>query len=382
MISNKTIINQPSLYFVHQINNEKTVDIWDELHKGLWKHFNFENHLFNILLAPDKKHKQKALFPNYLQVEPGVKFNNHSKKLELDIYKPNFINTDFDNFLEISEIFFKSLHAKRIGIHLSGGLDSSIIISILKYLKIPFVPIGITSSRYEFRTEKIIQEELLTWGEDGHLIDYEECPFYSGLIEFPKHQIPSQIFNSYKSSSLLAKAFKEKGCDVVITGQGGDSLFIGAIKNINDVGFILGDEFINHEEADLIYSPLGIKLISFYAHTHVIDFIVSARNGQRMDPLKWWARKWMKSLLLPKLSNFPYYADFMGLSMSGLSNAFSIIKDLLNEAYDLTGNVNFSPSNVNKFLSQDIFSFEMKDNIKFCSLLSIAVWLNSLMKDE
>ena len=376
----KETISQPSLSFIEKETLSIKDNIWDELRDGLWKQFILEHHLHNTLLLPNVKHKQKALFPSFLQVEPGVKFNKEASQLELEIYKPKRVCINFDDFLNISENYFKSLKAKRIGVHLSGGLDSSIIISLLKYLKIPFVPIGISSSRYEFRTERQIQEELIQWGEDGYLIDYENCPFYSGLLDFPKHQIPSQIFNSFKSSTLLSTAFYERGCDVVITGQGGDSLFVPEIKNINEIGFILGDEFINHEEADLIYSPIGIKLVSFYAYAPVIDFITNAREGQKMDPLKWWARKWMKDILIPKLSDFPYYADFMGLSMTGLHDALPVIREILNNAYELTGNKNFSPLSVKNFLSQDIFSFEMKDDIKFCSLISAAVWLNSITK--
>ena len=377
-MNNNSYIPQPSLSFIDIKANKKQDNIWKELEGGIWRNFDIQSYLDNNLLLPQQKHLQKPVFSEILQIEPGVLYDGNTKQLKLDLYYPKDIKSDFNLFISAAEHFFSNLNAKRIGVHLSGGLDSSIIISLLRYLDIPFVPIGLYSETFEFRTERRIQEKLLEWGEDGELIAIEEFPFYSGIKAIPKHQIPCGLFKGYAGSMALAKAFHKKGCDVVLTGQGGDSLFVESSENILARGFNIGDEFMNGEEIDLVYQPYGIRLVSFYSSQNLIDIIVNERKGQKEDALKWWARKWMKDLLIPELSEYAYFADFLGLTMWGLHNSLPDIKELLEEASDFLHNPIFFSKNIRKFISQDIYSFEHKDYIKFCGLISIAVWLHSL----
>lgn len=373
-------IKQTSLSFIDLRYNSKKDNIWTELSAGLWKDFNIDTYLSNNLLLPNQKHMSKPVFTNLLQIESGVKYDENAKRCVLDTYAPKFIETSFDKFLELAENFFKSLNAKRIGVHLSGGLDSGLIIGLLHYLNIPFVPIGLYSDTFEFRTERTIQEKLINWGEDGLMLSMEDYPFYSNLLNIPKHQIPCGIFKGYVGSHALAKAFRDRGCDVVLSGQGGDSLFVEGITDLNNLSFNIGDEFENGEESDLIYKPLDIRLISFYSNTDIIDFISSARVGQNDDTLKLWARKWLKNILIPELSQYAYFADFFGLTLWGLNQSLPQIADLFEETYFLTKSPIFSPRNVKRYLHQDLFSFEHKEYISFCSLISVAVWYHSLMQ--
>lgn len=371
-------IIQDSLYFINLKNNCPQKDIWEELNLGMWKLFDVNAFFSNDFLLPNQKHQQKKLFPDFHQVEPGVIVDKESSEFKLDLYKPKYVEGNYDKMLSIADEFFRSLKAKKIGVHLSGGLDSSIIIGLLDTLNIPFTPIGLKTDTFEFRTERHIQEKLISLGNEGELISIDECPYFSKLLDNPMHQIPCGVFKSFASSLEMAKRFAQKGCDVVISGQGGDSLFVESFQSIKEAAFNIGDEFNNDEFSELVYIPNGIRLVSFYSYTPFIDLISTLRIGKPFDPLKKWARRWFKDILIPELSEYNYCADFLGINMKGLHEARNEIALLFEETYDLIQSPFFSPIQAKKFLDMDIFTFGYNEYIKYCSLLSIMVWLHSI----
>lgn len=277
------MIKEPSLSFLN-INNKKLQDnIWSELNNGLWRNFKLENYIYNNSLSSDNIEFNKPLFDNYQQIIPGIKWNSVTNTIEKKLYFPKYsTNTSITKLLEISEKYFYNLKANRIGVHLSGGFDSGLIIALLKKLRIPFVPIGLKSDTFEFRTERIIQEIMINWGEDGLLINLEDYPYYSDIDKIPAHQIPDSYIKSFGCSSVLARAFKDRHCDVVLTGQGGDTLFVDEIKSINTISYNIENEFLFPPEEERIYRPMGIKLESFFSNPEIIDLISSLRIGQNV----------------------------------------------------------------------------------------------------
>lgn len=357
-------------------------NIWSELKNGLWRTYDVSIGIENDCLPLSKITTQRPVFPNIQQIPPGTKWSVTNNRLEEDVYVPNYVKSSLTKLLNWCEDYFSNLKAKRIGVHLSGGLDSGIIICILKTLNIPFVPIGLKSNTFEFRTERRIQEILIQYGQDGRLIDLEKYPFYSNLDRIPPHQIPMPAIKSNSSTEALVRAFVDNGCDIVFSGQGGDSLLVDNISSHSRVSYNIGAEFENPYDYELYYRPAGVKLISFFSLPQIIDQLTTAAIGRSFDPYKLWARKWFKSILPRELFDFHYCADFFGLTIAGLKSAMPSIKLLLEEAYDLSADEHFSPNNTKEFLSQDINSFEQPQYTHFCSLISMAVWYHSINNYE
>lgn len=374
-------IAQPSLSFFNFNKQKIQPDIWQELINGLWRKFDVKTFLINESLPPEQLHKSPPLFPGFQQILPGTLWDVPSHHLQLDLYHPRKCQGTLSEFYDCAEKFFDNLHARRIGVHLSGGLDSSIIICLLQRFGIPHTVIGFQPSTFEFRTERCVQRVLLEKSGKGRLIPYEEHPFYTRLTDLPRHQLPTGLIKSWASCHALAEAFREEGCDVVLSGQGGDSLFVDAVPDVSRLAFNIGNEFENPDEIEMVYVPRGIRLLSFFSDRNIIDCISKARAGQKEDSAKLWARQWLKEILPMELSQFSYCADFFALAMQGLDNARPIIKRLFEEAYDATKDPHFSPRNTHDFLSQDIFSFEYGDYIRFCSLMSVAVWYHSMFNN-
>jgi len=378
----KSGVAQPSLYFYNAQAKQFQPDIWRELRGGLWKQYLIDNRLYNDSIGEVSLVKWKPIFPSIYPIYPGVKWNQTLESYIEERYYPNYdYNINLNRFLSIAEEFFSKYKDRKIGVHLSGGLDSSLIICLLHYFDIPCTLIGFSTERFEFRTERAIQYKLMEYGEYVELINLEQYPFYSKLSNTPKHQIPDSYIKQNEASKALAEAFAKQRVDVVFTGQGGDSLFVDAIKP-EYTSFNIGNEFIFPWEQDLIYSPLGIELVSFWADKKVIDAICSMRLGHKRDTLKWWVRKTFKVILPIELSDYAYFADFFGISMSGLEAAKPEIRLLCEEAYDRLKHPIFNSKGIENILSTDIFSLEQKTYCELCTKISIAVWLHSLFRDD
>lgn len=375
-------IEQPSLLFYNGRTRQFQSDIWNELEQGLWQDYNIDNRLYNDSISEMRLSEWKPIFSHIYPIYPGVKWDMISKTYKEERYFPQYdTNPSIQKFFSAAEAFFDKYRGKKIGVHLSGGLDSSLIICLLHHFHIPCILIGFSTERFEFRTERAIQNKLMEYGELSELIDLELYPFYSNLSNTPKHQVPDSYIKQNEASKVLAAAFARQGVEVVFTGQGGDSLLVDAVKP-ETTSFNIKNEFTFPWEQDLMYLPLGIELVSFFSDTSIIDAICSLRLGQKDDPLKWWARKTFKEILPIELSDYAYCADFFGVSMSGLEAAKPEIRILCEEAYDLMRHPIFNPKGIKEILSTDIFSLEHKTYCALCTKISIAAWLHSLFRDD
>ncbi len=383
MIKKITIgLPQPSLRFYNAQTHQCQTDIWQELQQGLWQQYIIDNRLYNDSISEVRIAEWKPVFPFIHPIYPGFDWDTNKNTYTEHRYYPNLKkNVDFKVFVELAAQFFNKYKDKKIGVHLSGGLDSSLIICLLHHLHIPCTLIGLSTERFEFRTERFIQHKLMDYGEYVELIDIEQYPFYSKLSNTPKHQIPDSCIKQNEASKALANAFAKQGVEVVFTGQGGDSLFVDAVEP-KKTSFNIGNEFTFPWEQDLIYSPRGIELVSFFSDPNIIDAICSMRLGQKDDPLKWWVRKAFKEILPIELSDYAYCADFFGISMSGLEMAKTEINLLCEEAYDRLQHPIFAPQGIKDILKTDVFSLEHKTYTALCTKISIAVWLHSLFIDD
>lgn len=364
-------------------------DIWHELQGGLWKEFNIDAFLGNEeKYAENVEHKEnienQLMFPNLAIIEPGHEWNAEKNDTDI-VYTPIKLETSctYDTLMRTVEHYFNQFGEKKVGVHLSGGLDSSIIIAWLHELNIPFVAIGFKSNRWEFRTEHRIQEIMADYADEAELIDVDEYPFYSNIDRIPKVQTPYAAYiKNWSVNSEMAKRFKAHGVDVVFSGQGGDSLLVVPVNKDKQLTFAIGDEFEVNSEKDLVYSPLGMQLHSPYANIDIIQQISSLRIEQKVDASKWWARHFFREILPHELRDYCYAADMFGLSQSGLEQSKPLIKELFEETYDITENHNFSPSSTKRFLERNVFELEFKTYIEYTSYIAVAAWYHALFRDD
>jgi asparagine synthetase B (glutamine-hydrolysing) len=371
-----------SLHFFNKNTDTLQKDIWTELNEDLWSQLNINNYFTNSKIPSSQPQKTLPLFEHYTIIPPGTFYNKGTHQLKEDLYYPTYVETNKEKLYQVFEKYFAQYSNKKIAVHLSGGLDSSIIIGLLHHFNIPFYLVGLVSYRFEFRTEKAVQELLASLGKESILIDMEDYPSFGNLAQKPLSQIPDGNIKQVDAGRAVAKACKDLGTDVVFTGQGGDTIFVDAIPKFSDSwGCNIGNEFIQTYEAEVLYPNEGLELVSPYADKEIINAIYSLRIGQKNDCLKKWARHFFSDILIRELVEYTYCADFFGTSMDGLEKAKPETKLLFKSAFEITGDERFSPQETENFLAIDVFNFEYQNYIDFCDKLSLATWYNALLRE-
>lgn len=371
-----------TLHFFNKSTAKLQQSIWGELNEGLWKHFIIENYLSNSKISVKQPSKTLDVFENYITIAPGAYYDILNHKLKEELYFPTYIEINKKKLYQIFEKYFAQFSNKKIAVHLSGGLDSSIIIVLLHHFNIPFYLVGLICHRFEFRTEKAIQEILAPLGKESILIDIDDYPSFSNLSQKSLSQIPDDNIKQVDASRAVVKACKKLGADIVFTGQGGDSIFVDAVSSsIESWSCNIGNEFLQTYETEILYPNEGLELISPFSDKEILNAIFSLRIGQKSDYLKKWARHFFSDLLPRELVEYTYSADFFGLSMDGLEKAKPDIEKLFKNAYEITGNSIFSPIESKTFLAIDVFNFEYHNYIDFCNKVSLAAWYNSLLRE-
>lgn len=366
--------------FINIHTNKCCNNIWDYLNAGGWKNIHPENFEYNNLIGVLKRSEAKPVVGDFTPIYKGMEYVAEEKKIIDPTYIPKCFDSNMTMFLNAALSFFKQYEGKKIGVQLSGGLDSSIIIGLLKYFQIPFYLIGMCTNRYEFRTERYVQEILSKWAVESVLIDYENHLPLSNLENVPKHQYPDLLVNNFSSNKAMALECKRMGVEVLFTGEGGDNVFAEPIPlDPNQCTWIpqsFGDTWL----AETVYAPLGVEIVPFYENHCVLDAIYNLRIGQGEDNLKLWARQYFKEYIPQELVDFTYCADFWGIYISGLQKAIPQIKILCERAFDLTHNLYFSKESIETLLNQDILNAKKEMYQKIEARIALAVWINSLNK--
>lgn len=378
-----------SFCFYNTQANRIEHDIWAELQRGMWHDFDIDAYMNNERqYACHVEHKDqinnKLMFPHHAIIEPGHKWNSTKKDTEIE-YTPITLldGCSRETLMCAVEDYFSQFKGENLGVHLSGGLDSSIIMALLHELGIPFVAIGFKSDRWEFRTERRVQERMACYATHAELIDIDDHPFYSNIENCPKCQTPYGIaFKDFDISQAIVSRFKDLGVTTVFSGQGGDSLFVEPVRKDNPPKLAIGDEFEVSGENDLYYAPAGIRLLVPYSDMNIIQQIISIRIGEQEDISKWWARNFFKDILPRELSQYRYVADMFGLSQSGLEMAKPSIKRLFEEAYELTDNHYFNSGETKRFLDNNVFEMEFKSYVEYAARISVAAWLHALFRND
>lgn len=369
-------------HYYNKLTGKLQETIWDELSEGLWKKFNIINYLSNSKIPANQPQNTLEVFENYNVIVPGTYYDKETDQLKEELFYPTYIETNKEKLYQEFEKYFAQFSDKNIAVHLSGGLDSSIIIGLLHHFNISFYLVGLVSQRFEFRTEKTIQEIIAPLGKKSILIDIDDYPSFSNLDQKELTQIPDDNIKQVNASRAVARACKNLGADVVFTGQGGDTIFVDAIQNNhNSWSCNIGNEFIQTYEAEVLYPNEGLELISPFSDRQIINAIYSLRIGQKNDYLKKWSRHFFSDILPRELVQYTYAADFFGLSMDGLDKSKPDIELIFKSAYEITGCKIFTPQENKKFLSIDVFNFEYQNYIDFCNKISLAVWYNALLRE-
>ena len=369
------------LRFFRPSSGESIEEIWPILANDVLRTIDPKNHEYNTLLGLLKRQEWKSVIRDLVPIFPGTSWNVETNCLEEPRFTPEIQSTNLNTLIDEASQFFSSFERKRIGVQLSGGLDSSLIIGLLKHLEIPHGLVGLETDRYEFRTERQIQQILAESSDSVALINHDENLPLHRIEDVPAHQYPDLSCNNYASNEAMAQACNELGIEILLTGMGGDIILGGECPSTPDRCDwrlnCFADEWLN----EYIYQPVGVTMVPFYGHPSIAKTFFNLRRGQKEDIGKRWGRNYFRKFLPIELTDYTYCADFWGLYIDGLINAVPVVKKLNDRAFDLTGLNYFSETNHQKVFSADLLECEKKTYQRVEARISMAVWLNSLNQD-
>jgi asparagine synthetase B (glutamine-hydrolysing) len=374
------MVSQPRLRFRNLRTGEEKASIERELFAGeLWKTARFENHEKNTLAGARDRSMWLPVVSDWLTLHPGQIWSAEAQRALDPVHVPvSIAEGSLDDFLECSLRFFQSFEGRRIGVQLSGGVDSSLVIGLLRHFGISHGLLGLCSDRYEFRTERHVQEKLASDCEAVVLIDGEQCLPCSGLEDVPPHQVPDLLCLNHSQDVAMAQACEKLGIEVLLSGGGGDNLLGEAVPESPEQCEWRPQTFTDPFPADVVYLSRGIEFLSFFGDPGVVDSLYRLRRGQSADYSKRWARRFFRNFLPEELVSHTYCSDFWGRDIDGLLSTLSTIRRIHKQARELTGSNYFMEDHLEDLLARDLLRPTKTLYQQIEARISVAVWVCSL----
>lgn len=370
-------IPQPNLRFVVRATGEAKNSIWDELDAGYWRQADPAHHEKNVICGMLNRPDWLPIFPDHCALVDGLRWNKDTGQMMEGDDRPQLFDSGIDDLLCYTSRFFERFKGKHLGVQLSGGVDSSLIIGILNHLNLPYSLVGMTTSRYEFRTEAFIQRKLGDEAKRTILLNFEDYLPMTNIESIPSHQQPDLSSCGYSSNTAMAEACNEAGIEVLLTGNGGDVLLGTEVPHdsFNWRTGIFNDNWMQ----DVVYAPKGVELLSFFADRGIVECIWNMRRGQAEDLSKIWARKYFQEFLPAELVNYTFKGDFWGLYIDGLINNLPRLRKLHDQALEISQNPYFSKHNMDLILSNDLLNCDQRLYQRIESRISAAIWFVALL---
>ena len=373
-----SIIPQPTLSFYDLITGNELRGIRHLIDGEFLRRIQPDQFECNTIFGLLNREKWGSVLGNLIPLYSGMHWDREKACAVDPTYRPKLFPATLDTLLSAVESFLRRLDAKSVAVHLSGGFDSTLIIGILNHLQIPVTLVGMSSERYEFRTERHVQNILADKANGtSHLIDYEEYLPHSGIRQTPPSQYPD-MESGDSSDHAIAEKCQELGIDLIFSGEGGDILLGSAVPNdpaLVDWKLQILDQ---GSLTDLVYGPRGVRLASFYSDTGIANAIYSLRRGQEEDRAKRWAREYFRAFIPSELADYAYSADFWGLYIDGLHAALPVIREIHEEAHEISRHPYFEKRCLEELLKQDLLRCDQRFYQKLESRVGLAAWLCSV----
>lgn len=311
----------------------------------------------------------------------GDTYTFHSELIPKSVLSHVNLKTLENSALKYLEKFITS----PITVECSGGLDSSIIIEFLLRHGFDICLSGFISDRYEFRTERKIQEYYFSKVNSSISLSYESYGAFDDLKQAPIHPLPAQESLSHKRHRVAADATLSLNSRLLLSGEAGDQL-LGMRPNniIKGVSIPAGYYYWSLAEKwsdQFVYKDIGVDYVSALAFGSLPQQIISMRSGLGEDHMKIWARNLLKDQLPEMLSKYAYKAFHDGWVMDGLASVLYDISELGKTTYEYIGHPEIHPDSL---VADSLLYKSMPSDLKirYLGRLAFATWIYSLARDD
>jgi len=350
-------------------------NIWDVLTIDTIKKANYFNHFINsshLIQSPDIYH---TVIPNIYPIPSKSRWvltNNVFKCTQSLQVSKNNLETD-----EIISKLINPIKKYKIGVELSGGLDSSLIIGAFKKNKVNPYLIGFYSKRFEFRTERHIQDLYKNGADKYELIDSDEILPFQNLLHTPKHQLPYHSSLWYYAKKYTGLICNNNNIDILFNGMAGDAIFCEEVGDSFPhawYNWMMDYGWFN----EYVFNEYQIKYLPVYSKA-LIEQIFKSRIGQDYDAQKNWAREYFKNYLPTELVDFNYKADHIGELLAGIKNSYKDVLELFRFTNEVIGDKEFTNEKF-RMLYDKIEKYDDKQLTEIFAKVSYANWVYSILK--
>lgn len=382
------IISNPTrtyLYF-NRKNNQILYNLYDLINIDSIRSASLKAHEKNISHFFSRPDQYQEVISGISLIPPRSRWNYDGKYFRC--LNENIVSSSYKSqiseLLNISERLSSVIENKKIAIELSGGLDTAIVIGIVKQLGFDPFLVGMRSSRYELRTESFIQAKYADSSKNVCLLNADDSLPFSNLKSSPLHQHPSSSSLYYMHALRIAKECERENVNTILSGMGFDALLCESVNKTenntmpnNWYTWMLDDNWFREN----IYSKYNMNYTSGAASQLIIKSIWALRKTQNEDLKKWWARNTFKEYLPPELVNYSYKADNSGGFLDGFLNSRNEISEIFKVAYEITKFKEFDNSELKALYANAHIVDEKKDKL-ILSRVSFANWIFGLVREN
>lgn len=371
----KIINNSDKLLFFDSLKMRMYENISEVLNIDKLRQADYKNHCFNSRYLVQSPDVYKTVLPNIYPIPQKSLWEFDNLKFRC-LHNLNYNNNRLETDYIIRKII-NPLKKYKIAVELSGGLDSSLIIGILRNYGIDPFLIGFSSQKFEFRTERYIQDILSSGGENHVLIPSKSIHPFKMLLNTPYHQLPYHSSIWYYAKEKIAEYCKDRNIDILISGMSGDAIFCEEIQDFFPMAWLFWkmdygwfNQYVFNEKS-LIYTPAYSRVL--------VEEIFHLRKGQQYDSQKNWARRYFKKYLPSELVNFSYKADHIVELLDGFIEAYSDIETLFYLTNTVLSSSDFTKLELEK-LYDNVYKYDDNQIHDIFSKVSFANWIYSVVK--
>lgn len=284
------------------------------------------------------------------------------------------------SFNRVCKKLFSVLNTSNLAVEVSGGLDTSIIISLLREAGLNPPLIGFSYPHYEFRTEMYLQNNYCSSASKYRLIKSNEGLPYKDILNAPSHPIPNKASLFFSRHKVTAEAALEIGASLILNGIGADALLCDSAPSY-EMPYSFHRSNLNDEwPNEFIFQPLGCEYISAVTLSPISKLIYRLRRGSSEDSRKLWARHYFSKIIPSELSRFAYKGAHDAVYQEGIEEMTALLDELGDAAYSVTKNELLRPDKL-KALASDPANASHEETVLLMARISYCVWIYGLLRD-
>ncbi len=346
------------------------------------KNASLEAHISNSKNFSQSPNYYESVVPGIFIIPPRTQWVKKGSEFNPLIQGLSVSKRTSDDLKELFALIKRHIQyvgPSNIAVETSGGLDTSIIIGLISHLTSECKLVGIVSDRYEFRTERYIQECMFEKSSLIERIPEEKCFPYSKLTEVPFHYLPNKASLFYARHHAVASSARELGAKLVLNGMSLEALLIEPLEDyktkLSACKWMWDDSWPN----EYIYRPEKVEYINIAGRLPYYRWAARARFEEGYDPLRLWARQFFAEVLPKELVKYQYKAAFDGIYEDGLQRSLKDIEEIGRVAFELTRKKELHPDNMKKYIRRSS-KLTHEEYVEMMAIFSFATWIYSALK--